>query len=171
MTNPNETTTNPPTAAAPAISDPDTTGHGGEAAAPRRLWVYLLAGIYFGVVLTKSEALSWYRITEMFRFQSFHMYGILGSGVAVGALSLWLLRRLGVQAGDGGPMELAQKNVGYAATAMGGTVFGLGWALLGACPGPLYALIGSGISVVIVPLAAAIGGAWTYGALKPSLPH
>lgn len=134
---------------------------------------YVLLGAWFGLVLTKSEAVSWYRIQEMFRFQSFHMYGILGSAVAVAALSVWLLRRFGARSLDGGVIEVASKprTPGNRRYWMGGTVFGLGWALLGACPGPIYALLGTGASVLVVSLVAALAGTWAYAALQPRLPH
>ncbi len=134
---------------------------------------YVLLGTYFGLLLTKSEAVSWYRIQEMFRFQSFHMYGILGSGVAVAALSVWLLKRFGPRSPDGQPLHVAGKPMTPGAKRywMGGLVFGLGWALLGACPGPIYALIGTGVSVLVVALVAALAGTWAYGLLRPRLPH
>lgn len=138
-----------------------------------RLLVYLLAGVYFGFVLTKSEAVSWFRIQEMFRFQGFHMYGIFASAVAVAALSVASIRRfrLGTLRGEAialAPKELRGGNYRY---WIGGSIFGIGWALLGACPGPVYALIGNGYLVFAVALAAALAGTWTYGRLKPRLPH
>lgn len=142
---------------------------------PRRpigLGVYLLLGILFGIVLTKSEVISWYRIQEMFRFQSFHMYGVIGSAVLVAALSLQLIKRAGVRAVDGQPIVVPPKAMGRGTRYwLGGTIFGLGWALVGACPGPLFALLGSGIGVAVVILLAALSGTWTYGALRPRLPH
>ena len=134
---------------------------------------YVALGLYFGLVLTKSEAVSWFRIQEMFRFQSIHMYGILGSGVAVAALSVWLIRVARARSLDGTVIEVAGKPMTPGARRywMGGTVFGLGWALLGACPGPIYALLGTGVSVLVVSLGAALLGTWTYGALQRRLPH
>jgi uncharacterized membrane protein YedE/YeeE len=134
---------------------------------------YVLLGAFFGLVLVKSEVVSWFRIQEMFRFDSFHMYGVLGSGVAVAAISLEVIRRLSPMSATGQKVEIETRTwqspgVRYIA---GGTIFGLGWALLGACPGPIYALIGTGISVIIVALLAAIGGAWAYGSLQQRLPH
>jgi uncharacterized membrane protein YedE/YeeE len=137
------------------------------------LFVYLAAGVYLGIVLTKSEAISWFRIQEMFRFQSFHMYGIMASALAVGALSIHLIRRLRLQALTGNPIEIAPKKMtapGYRYW-IGGSIFGMGWGLLGACPGPIFALVGSGASVMIVALAGAIAGTWTYGLLRERLPH
>ncbi len=130
----------------------------------------LLVGTYFGVVLVKSELVAWYRIQEMFRFGSFHVYGILLSAVAVAALSLAWLRRRAEARGRPSPAP-SPKDPAVAAPLLGGTCFGLGWALLGACPGPIYALIGTGVTVMIVALAAAVAGAWAYGHLRPWLPH
>lgn len=136
------------------------------------LLIVLVLGTFFGVLLVKSEAVSWFRIQEMFRFQSIHMYGILGSGVMVAGVAFALLKRFRVKNIFGEPVEIRPKTWerGYA-PAIGGTIFGLGWALLGACPGPLYALIGSGITVMVVALLSAVAGAWAYGALRPKLPH
>ncbi len=144
---------------------------------PRRaaagLLFYLAAGVAFGFVLTKSEAISWFRIQEMFRFQSFHMYGILFSAVAVAAAGVALIRRLGAKSAGGRPIIIARKefrgrNYRY---WIGGSIFGLGWALLGACPGPIYALIGNGIWAYAPALLAALAGTWAYGWLRPRLPH
>jgi uncharacterized membrane protein YedE/YeeE len=140
---------------------------------PLALVGYVVLGAYFGVVLTKSEAVSWFRIQEMFRFQAFHMFGLIGGAVVVAMLSLEVIRRSGVRARDGRPIVIPLKErtrllVRYWA---GGTLFGLGWALLGACPGPLYALIGHGLSVYVVGLAAALAGTWAYGLLRERLPH
>ncbi|MDX1394993.1 MAG: DUF6691 family protein [Gemmatimonadota bacterium] len=138
----------------------------GGAAIPARA---LLLGVVFGVILVKSEAVSWYRIQEMFRFQGFHMYGILGSAVLVGLVSLTVLRARGVIARDAiPPKQSSGLNRGY---WIGGTVFGLGWGLLGACPGPVYALIGTGATVFLVALASALVGTWVYAATRDRLPH
>ena len=138
----------------------------------KSLLTYVLLGIFFGIVLVKSEAVSWFRIQEMFRFQSFHMYGILGSAIAVAAGSVLLIKRFNVKTVYGEPITIKQKvwSRGYS-QIIGGTIFGLGWALLGACPGPLYALIGSGATVIAVALLSAVAGAWVYGTLRPRLPH
>ena len=126
------------------------------------LVVYLLLGILFGVILTKSEVISWFRIQEMFRFQAIHMYGVSGTAVLVA----------GLHAVDGQPIVVPPKTMGRGTRFwLGGTIFGLGWALVGACPGPLLALLGSGIGVVAVILLAALAGTWTYGVLRPRLPH
>ena len=137
------------------------------------LSVYLLLGIFFGVVLTQSEVLSWYRIQEMFRFQSFHMYGIIGSAVAVAALSVAIIRRWDVTDFSSESIDIPDKKTGRWNTRywLGGFLFGIGWALTGACPGPIYALIGNGVTVMIVALGAAIAGTLTYGVLRPHLPH
>ena len=138
----------------------------------RRLGTYFVLGILFGIVLVKSEVISWFRIQEMFRFQAFHMYGIIGSAVVTAATSLQLLKRLGARSLDGQAITIPPKALGRGTRYwLGGACFGLGWAFVGACPGPLFALLGSGISVVLAILAAAIAGTWTYGALRPRLPH
>ncbi len=138
----------------------------------RTLSVYLVLGVVFGVVLTKSEVISWFRIQEMFRFQAFHMYGIIGSAVVVAAIALQLIERLGLRSLDGDPIVVPPKTMGRGTRYwLGGTLFGLGWALVGACPGPLFALLGNGVGIIAVPLASALVGTWTYGALRPRLPH
>lgn len=131
---------------------------------------YLIFGILFGIILTKAEVISWFRIQEMFRFQSFHMYGIIGSAVVVGAISVLLLKKFRIRSTSGEEISYATKpyNKGV---IIGGVTFGLGWALTGACPGPLFALIGNGYSVIIVSLVFAIFGAWVYGLLQDKLPH
>jgi uncharacterized membrane protein YedE/YeeE len=134
--------------------------------------LYFVLGCFFGILLTKSEVVSWFRIQEMFRFQSFHMYGVLGSAVAVAAASIGLLRRFGVQTVDGEPISIPPKELGKGYRYwIGGTIFGVGWALTGACPGPLFALVGSGVSVFAAAVISALAGTWIYGYLRPSLPH
>lgn len=138
----------------------------------RRLAVYLAFGILFGVVLTKAEVISWFRIQEMFRFQSFHMFGVIGSAVIVAAIGLQLIKRLGVRSLDGQPIVVPPKVMGKGTRYWaGGAMFGLGWGLVGACPAPLLALLGHGVGVILVPLVSAIAGTWLYGALRPRLPH
>lgn len=132
---------------------------------------YLLAGTVFGLVLVKAEVVSWYRIQEMFRFQSFHMYGVIGSAVAVGALSLFLLKRFKVRAYSGETITVPAKAPTYARYILGGTIFGLGWALTGACPGPIAALIGSGLTVFVVVWLSAVLGTYCYGLVRHKLPH
>ena len=140
---------------------------------PERLWPYLALGIALGFVFTRAEVVSWFRIQEMFRFQSFHMYGIIGSAVAVGAIGVWLIRRLDARSLTRRPMEMPTEP--FMAPGWqywgGGTLFGLGWGLLGACPGPIYVLFGNGVTVMAVAFLAAVAGAWTYGALRHRLPH
>jgi uncharacterized protein len=140
---------------------------------PISLLGYLVAGIVFGILLTKSEAVSWFRIQEMFRFRSFHMYGIMGSAVLVGAISLQLIRRLGVRSLRGEPITLPRKTRTPLLKRywMGGTVFGAGWGLLGACPGPIFALMGTGLTVMIVGLASALAGTYAYAWVSHRLPH
>jgi uncharacterized membrane protein YedE/YeeE len=133
------------------------------------LW-YVLAGTAFGFVLTKSEAVSWFRIQEMFRFQSFHMYGLILSAVLVAMASIALIRRFKLRALGGEPIAIEPKPF-TKGTVIGGTIFGLGWAMTGACPGPLYALVGAGVYPIGVALLAAIGGTWVYGRFRDWLPH
>ena len=141
-------------------------------AAARALVIYVILGLLFGIVLTKSEVISWFRIQEMFRFQSFHMYGIIGSAVMVAAIALQVIKRTGVHAMNGERIVVPPKTLGAGTRYwLGGTFFGLGWALVGACPGPLFALLGTGVTVIVVPLASAIAGTWMYGTLRPRLPH
>jgi uncharacterized protein len=131
---------------------------------------YFLAGILFGILLVKSEVISWFRIQEMFRLQSFHMYGVIGSAVVTGMLSVWLIKRFKVTTIQGEPITLRPKQFNKG-QVYGGLVFGVGWALTGACPGPLFALAGSGVTVIIVTIVSAIGGTWVYGRLRDKLPH
>ena len=143
------------------------------AMAPERLWPYALIGLFLGVVFTRSEVVSWFRIQEMFRFQSFHMYGIIGSAVVVGAASVWLIKRFEVRSLTNRPMEIPTDTFnapGYQYW-LGGIVFGLGWGMLGACPGPIYVLIGNGVTVMVAGFLSALVGVWTYGALHHRLPH
>lgn len=134
--------------------------------------LYLGMGTLFGIILIKSEVVSWFRIQEMFRFQGFHMYGILGSAVVIAGLSIAFLRRADARTIRGEPITISDKPMNRGTNQLlGGIAFGLGWGLLGACPGPIYALIGAGITPVVVALLGAIAGAWTYGHLKPYLPH
>lgn len=145
----------------------------GMAAGAERLWPYLALGIVLGIVFTRAEVVSWFRIQEMFRFQAFHMYGIIGSAVAVGAVSVAILRKLETRSIARRPMEFPEDRFqapGYQYW-LGGTAFGLGWGLLGACPGPIYVLIGNGVTVMIVAFLSALAGVWTYGALRHRLPH
>jgi len=134
--------------------------------------LYLGMGTLFGILLIKSEVVSWFRIQEMFRFQGLHMYGILGSAVIIAGVSIALLRRVDARTIRGEPITISDKPFNRGTNQLlGGIAFGLGWGLLGACPGPIYALIGAGITPVVVALGSALVGAWTYGHLKPYLPH
>ena len=133
---------------------------------------YFLIGALFGIVLLESEVISWFRIQEMFRFESFHMYGIIGSAVIVAAVSLEVIKRLELRDVTDSPIALPPKTLGSGVRyIVGGTLFGIGWALTGACPGPLVALVGAGVPVMLVAVASALAGTWTYGYLRPRLPH
>lgn len=167
-----------PLATAPAVVSPaGRTPEAGAARSGEALWAgallgYATLGTLFGVVLIKSEVVSWFRIYEMFRFQAFHMYGVIGSAVLTAGLGLWLIRRAGVRTLGGDPIAVPPKTLGRGTRYWaGGTLFGLGWALVGACPGPLFALLGAGVGVIAVPLASALAGTWLYGYLRPRLPH
>ncbi|HSJ68814.1 MAG TPA: DUF6691 family protein [Anditalea sp.] len=131
---------------------------------------YLIVGILFGIVFVKAEIISWFRIQEMFRLQSFFMYGVIGSAIAVGMISIFLIKKFNIKTISGEPIEIADKEF-KKGQIIGGFVFGLGWALTGACPGPLFAQIGSGFTVVIVTLLSAIAGTWVYGRFADKLPH
>ena len=133
---------------------------------------YLFVGILFGFILTKSEVISWFRIQEMFRFQDFHMYGIIGSAIVVGIISIQIIKKLNLNDKDGNPITVPPKDFSQKKRyIIGGAIFGLGWAFTGACPAPLFALLGSGLSIMIVPIIAALAGTWVYGAVRESLPH
>lgn len=134
--------------------------------------VYLFLGICFGIVLTQTELISWYRFQEMFRFQSPRMYLIMASAVATAAISVALVKRFGLKTVSGEPISIPHKELGSGIRyIVGGTCFGMGWALTGACPGPLFALVGNGMNVMLVAIASALGGTWMYGLLRPKLPH
>lgn len=131
---------------------------------------YLLVGVFFGIVFVKAEIISWFRIQEMFRFDSFHMYGVIGSAIAVGMVSVYLIKRLNIKTMRGETVHIAPKTFNKG-QIFGGLIFGLGWAITGACPGPLFAQIGSGFMVVLVTLLSAIAGTWFYGYFRDRLPH
>ncbi|GGJ76777.1 DUF6691 family protein [Deinococcus aquiradiocola] len=135
------------------------------------LLAYLLAGTFFGVVLVKSEAASWYRIQEMFRFQSFHMYGLIGSAVLTGLPTTWLLRRFQTRSLTGQTIQIQSKDPGLPRYVLGGLIFGLGWGLAGVCPGPVFTLLGSGVWAMLIVLFFALLGTWLYGVLRDRLPH
>ena len=131
---------------------------------------YLVIGILFGIILVKSEVISWFRIQEMFRLQAFHMYGIIGTAIVVGMISIFLIKRLRLKTVGGEAVTIPAKEF-HRGNVFGGLIFGLGWAITGACPGPLFAQIGSGFLVVTVTLISAIAGTWFYGLLREKLPH
>jgi len=133
---------------------------------------YLLIGTAFGFVLVKSEVVSWFRIQEMFRFQDIHMYGIIGLAVIVGILSVQIIKRNKMKDAQGTPISIPPKDPSQVKRYLiGGSMFGLGWALLGACPGPMFALLGSGLTIMVIPILAAVAGTYTYGVLRDKLPH
>lgn len=132
---------------------------------------FLLVGIFFGIVLVKSEAVSWYRIYEMFRFQSFHMYGIIGTAITSGILFLQLSKKGIIKSIKGVDIFVPKKEKGFTRYIIGGIIFGFGWALIGACPGPMYILLGTGVYSMLIVIAAAILGTFIYGLLKDKLPH
>ncbi|HET6227581.1 MAG TPA: DUF6691 family protein [Bacteroidia bacterium] len=131
---------------------------------------FIIVGIFFGITLVKAEMMSWFRIQEMFRFSSFHMYGIMGTAVITGIISVWLIKRFKVKTISGEEIKIEPKQFNKG-QIYGGLLFGLGWALTGACPGPLIAQIGSGFTVMAVGFFSAIFGAWMYAYLKDKLPH
>lgn len=131
---------------------------------------YALVGILFGIIFTKAEIISWFRIQEMFRLQSFHMYGVIASAVVVGAVSVWLIKKFGARTIYGEAIVFHPKKFNKG-QVIGGLLFGFGWALTGACPGPLFAQIGAGFLVAPVVLASAVAGTWVYGYLREGLPH
>lgn len=131
---------------------------------------YLIVGVLFGIVFIKAEVVSWFRIQEMFRLQSFHMYGIIGSAVVVGMLSVFIIKKFNIKTIYGETIKIAPKEFNKG-QIFGGLLFGFGWAMTGACPGPLFAQIGTGATVILVTLLSAIAGTWVYGLLRDKLPH
>jgi len=136
-----------------------------------RIVGYLVTGIFFGIVMFKSEAASWFRIYEMFQFQAFHMYGIIGSALVIGVIGIQLIKRNNAKDFNGEEIQFSPKEKSFSRYMFGGIIFGLGWALAGACPGPIYTLIGAGYLPVIVVFLAAILGTFVYGLLRDKLPH
>jgi len=132
---------------------------------------FLILGIFFGIVLIKAEVVSWFRIQEMFLFDSFHMYGVIGSAIFVGAISIQLIKRFNINSFEGDPIVLNPKKMLKVGNITGGIFFGIGWALTGACPGPLFALTGAGYTIMIMAILGATMGTMTYGLLKKYLPH
>lgn len=131
---------------------------------------YLIVGIFFGIVFVKAEIISWFRIQEMFHLESFHMYGVIGCAVAVGLISVQLIKKFNIKTLDGEKIEIQPKTFNKG-QIYGGLMFGFGWAITGACPGPLFAQIGTGATVIVVTLVSAIAGTWFYGLIKDKLPH
>jgi uncharacterized membrane protein YedE/YeeE len=131
---------------------------------------YLVVGMIFGIVFVKAEIISWFRIQEMFRFESFHMYGVIGMAVVVGMISVQIIKRKKVKSFEGELIVIHNKEFNKG-QIYGGLIFGLGWAITGACPGPLFAQIGAGFTVVIVTFLSAVVGTWVYGKYKDKLPH
>ncbi|WP_299255485.1 DUF6691 family protein [uncultured Aquimarina sp.] len=136
-----------------------------------RTIIYLAIGIFFGIILFKSEAASWFRIYEMFQFASFHMYGIIGSAVGLGIIAVQLIKRFRVNSIYGEKINIAPKEKSFSRYIFGGIIFGLGWALAGACPGPMFVLAGAGYLPILIVIAASIGGTFLYGLFKNKLPH
>ena len=132
---------------------------------------YLAVGIFFGIVLSKGEIISWYRIYEMFRFESFHMYGVIGSAVFLGVLIVQFIKRTKMKSISKEEIEFIPKDKSFWRYILGGTIFGLGWALSGACPGPMYILVGYGYPAILIVLLGAVGGTFIYGLLREKLPH
>lgn len=131
---------------------------------------YAIIGILFGIVFVKAEIVSWFRIQEMFRLESFHMYGVIGSAVVVGMISVFIIKKFKIKTLQGEPISFTPKTFNKG-QIFGGLMFGLGWAITGACPGPLFAQIGTGATVIIVTLLSAIAGTWVYGKFRDYLPH
>ncbi len=131
---------------------------------------YLLVGIAFGIVFVKAEIISWFRIQEMFRLESFHMYGVIGTAIVTGMISVFIIKKLNIKTLSGEKIVFKDK-VFNKGQIYGGLIFGLGWAMTGACPGPLFAQIGTGTTVILVTLLSAVAGTWTYGLLRERLPH
>lgn len=132
---------------------------------------FLGVGILFGIVMTKSEVISWYRIYEMFRFESFHMYGVIGSAVVLGAVLIYLLKRFQAKSYQGETLHFAPKNQSVTRYLVGGTIFGLGWAMTGACPGPMFVLLGKGVYTIGIVIVGATLGTFLYGLVRDRLPH
>lgn len=132
---------------------------------------YLLVGVIFGITMSQSEAASWYRIYEMFMFQSFHMFGIIGVAVVLGILGTWLIKKYRIKDLKGDPIQFADKQKGVWRYLLGGFIFGLGWALAGACPGPMFVLVGQGWPSLMIVIIFAVIGTWVYGLIRHKLPH
>ncbi len=136
-----------------------------------KLFRFLIIGFVFGIVLTKSEAVSWYRIYEMFMFQSFHMYGIIMVAIVTGVIGIQIIKKKKIKDSKGNPIIIAEKDKGFTRYIIGGILFGLGWGLVGCCPGPIFILLGTGIYSIGIVLLGALLGTYIYGLLKDLLPH
>lgn len=156
--------------AADALGRDAVETHGDAPVRVAALAPYFVLGTLFGIVLTKAEAVSWFRIQEMFRFGAFHMYGIIASAVVVAAAAIAILRRSHRRALNGEEIAL-QPKTGFHRYWIGGSIFGIGWALTGACPGPLFVLVGGGVTVMLVAIASALAGTFVYGLVRRRLPH
>jgi uncharacterized membrane protein YedE/YeeE len=132
---------------------------------------FLFVGVLFGIILSKAEVISWYRIYEMFKFQSFHMYGVIGSAVLLGSILFYLFNKGIIRSNQGEQIKIEPKKKGFSRNIIGGTIFGLGWALAGACPGPLFILLGRGVFAIIIVIIGALLGTFLYHAFKNKLPH
>lgn len=132
---------------------------------------FILAGILFGIIMSKSEAISWYRMQEMFRFQSFHMFGLMGTAVVLGSIAVFLIKKFGVKDYTGSPIVFRDKDKSFPRYIIGGTIFGLGWALTGACPGPMFVNLGMGYLGMLIVIFGALIGTFLYGVVKDRLPH
>ena len=137
----------------------------------KKVFIYLVVGFFFGIIMYKSEAASWFRIYEMFRFESFHMYGIIGTALFFGIIFTQLIKRKKIKSIDGNPILIPDKEKSIYRYLFGGTIFGLGWALAGACPGPMFTLVGAGFLPILIVIVSAIVGTFIYGLLKDKLPH
>lgn len=169
MTETGTTRTSSPVTSPPASTPRRAAAVHDEAARPFSLWVYLAVGVLFGILITKSEVISWFRIQEMFRFQGFHMFGIFATALPTAIVTVQLIKRRQIATIRGEPIVIPPKQLGRGARyAVGGPIFGMGWALTGACPGPLFALLGAGVGPIVVVILAALAGTWTYGLLAPA---
>jgi uncharacterized protein len=136
-----------------------------------KLLKFLIVGIFFGIALSKGEVVSWFRIYEMFRFDAFHMYGIIGSAVVMGVIIVWFMKRTSMKSIDGELIRFTPKKFSIPRYIFGGTFFGLGWAMVGACPGPMYILLGKGYFAILIVIFGALVGTFVYGLLRSRLPH
>lgn len=136
-----------------------------------RSFIYIFLGIVFGITMYKAETASWYRIYEMFSFQSFHMYGFIGSALAIGLIGIQIIKKKEAKDVDGKPIQIQPKAKSIPRYLIGGTFFGLGWALVGACPGPIFVLLGAGVYAMLIVILGALSGTYLYGLIKDKLPH